>query len=124
LASLIAKGDSELSKRQATLVVDEKGLLTGIITRGDMMRALHNQASIDLTVGEAASRDVAVTYVDETLNMALNKMLRKNIGRLAVVERGSPGKIVGYLGRASILAARLRFHQEEVLPEQERALVA
>jgi len=36
------------------------------------------------------------------------KLLRHNIGRLPVVDRASPKKVVGYLGRAGILAARQR----------------
>jgi hypothetical protein len=40
-------------------------------------------------------------------------MLRENIGRLPVVDRDDPAHIVGYLGRAAILSARLRLHEEE-----------
>jgi len=32
---------------------------------------------------------------------------------LPVVEQRAPKKVVGYLGRAGILAARERYHQEE-----------
>jgi hypothetical protein len=39
-------------------------------------------------------------------------MLRHDVGRLPVVDRSKPRVIVGYLGRADILAARVR-HQEE-----------
>ena len=42
-------------------------------------------------------------------------MLRHDIGRLPVVERANEKKVVGYLGRASILAARERYHREEEL---------
>jgi CBS domain-containing protein len=44
-------------------------------------------------------------------------MLRHNIGRLPVVDRSDPRRVVGYLGRPGILAARLRRLQEEHLRE-------
>jgi hypothetical protein len=40
-------------------------------------------------------------------------MLNRNVGRLPVVERKKQTKIVGYLGRASILSARMKIHEEE-----------
>ena len=44
-------------------------------------------------------------------------MLRNNIGRLLVVRRDDPEHLAGYLGRATILAARLRKIDEEQLRE-------
>jgi CBS domain-containing protein len=42
-------------------------------------------------------------------------MLRNEIGRLPVVERDDPRKLVGYLGRNGVMAARLRrLHEEHV----------
>ena len=42
-------------------------------------------------------------------------MLQNNIGRLPVVNREDPGKMVGYFNRASILSAWSRqMHEEEV----------
>jgi CBS domain-containing protein len=56
-----------------------------------------------------------VTYPDELVSEAAAKLLRYNLGRLPVVDRGDPRKVVGYLGRNAILAARLlRFHDEHV----------
>ena len=45
-------------------------------------------------------------------------MLKQDIGRLPVVSRNDPHRVVGYLGRSSILAARLREHQEEQIRER------
>ena len=68
-----------------------------------------------LTVLDAGTRDVVVTYPDEMLHDASAKMLRNNIGRLPVVDRKDPRKVVGYLGRPGIMAARLRrLHEEHV----------
>jgi len=40
-------------------------------------------------------------------------MVKKDVGRLLVVDRRDPTRIVGYLGRPGILRARLRRHEEE-----------
>jgi CBS domain-containing protein len=59
-----------------------------------------------------------VTYADELLHDAVRKMLKHNIGRMPVVERHDPKRIIGYLGRASILSARMRQHEEEEVRER------
>jgi CIC family chloride channel protein len=118
LSDRIANGDTKLSLRQATIVLDEEGRLAGVITRGDIIRVLQRGAAATTTVLEAAGTDLAVAYPDETLQDAIAKMLKRDIGRLPVVERGEPRKVVGYLGRADVLAARVRLHEEEELRER------
>jgi len=81
------------------------------------MRALHEGDAAGRTVLEAASTDVEVTYPDETLQAAIGRMLKRDVGRLPVVEREGSGKVVGYLGRTDILAARKRVHDDEELRE-------
>ena len=93
-------------------MVDDEGMLAGIITRGDLLRALEKSPD-GATVLEAGSRHLIVTYGDEILHDAITRMVRHDIGRLPVVRRDNPQKIVGYLGRASIMTARLRRHEEE-----------
>jgi chloride channel protein, CIC family len=58
------------------------------------------------------------TYTDELLNVAISKMLKQDVGRLPVVERSNPKRIVGYLGRANIMAARTKHMEEEDLREK------
>jgi H+/Cl- antiporter ClcA/CBS domain-containing protein len=113
LSDSIARGDPALSRRQATLVVGPSGSLAGIITRGDIMRSLLEGTAEARTVLAAAATDVEVAYPDETLQSAVGKMLRRDVGRLPVVDRSGTGRIVGYVGRADILAARSRLHDEE-----------
>ena len=112
LTDLIANGHPELSHRQGTLIVDDEGKLAGIITRGDLLRAIEKTPD-GRTVLEAGTRHLIVTYADEILHDAVTRMVRHDIGRLPVVRRDNPQKIVGYLGRASIMTARLRRHEEE-----------
>ena len=112
LSDLIANGHPDLSHRQGTLIADDEGLLVGIITRGDLIRALENSPDAH-TVLEAGSQHLIVTFADEILHDAVTRMVHHDIGRLPVVRRNNPQQIVGYLGRASIMTARLRRHEEE-----------
>jgi CBS domain-containing protein len=112
LSDLIANGDPDLSHRQGTLIVDEDGKIAGIITRGDLVRALE-KSPVGSTVVEAGTQNLIVAYPDEILHEAVTRMVRHDIGRLPVVRRDNPRVVVGYLGRASIMTARLRRHEEE-----------
>jgi len=118
LSDRIAQGDPDLSRRQGTLIVDERDQLVGIITRGDIVRALRQNQADEMTVGQAGSTDLAVAFPDEPLHAALTKMLHRDIGRLPVVERNNPSRVVGYLGRAALLSARMRLHEEETIRQR------
>ena len=117
LAERIARHDPAVSKHQGLLIVDSQGNLEGIITRADILRALDEDPVGAIGVLDAGTRDVVVTYPDELLHDASAKMLRKNVGRLPVVERDNPSRVVGYLGRHGIMAARLRRLEEEHVRE-------
>jgi chloride channel protein, CIC family len=115
LAERIAKHDPAVSHHQGLFIVDGEGKLAGLITRGDVLRALDQDPGGVLTVLEAGSRNLIVAFPDEMISEASDKMLHNDIGRLPVVERGDPRKLVGYLGRHGVMAARLRrLHEEHV----------
>ncbi len=114
----VASGDPAICSHQGTMLVDAAGELAGIITRGDVVRAFGRGADPALTVLEAGRTELVVAYPDETLYDVIAKLLQHDIGRLPVVERAAPRKVVGYLGRAGILSARERYHQEENIREK------
>ncbi len=115
VAERIAQHDPALSAHQALLLLDDAGKLSGIITRGDILRALDKDSSGTMTLQEAGSTHLVVTYPDELISEAAAKFMHFNIGRLPVVDRADDRKVVGYLGRAGILAARQRrMHDEHV----------
>jgi H+/Cl- antiporter ClcA/CBS domain-containing protein len=118
LSNRIAAGDPELTRRQGTLIVDDSGKLAGIITRGDLLRALEGNHAPERTVIDAGSTNLIVTYPDEVLSDAVAKMLKNDIGRLPVVARGEPRKVLGYLGRSGVIAARMHSHDEENVRER------
>jgi CBS domain-containing protein len=113
LAERIGRHEPEVSRHAALLVMDGDDKLAAIITRGDVLRALDKEPSGTATVLEGGSSKVVVTYPDEMLSEAAHKILRNDIGRLPVVERADPRRVVGYLGRPNIMSARLRRLEEE-----------
>lgn len=117
LAERIARRDPQVSTHAALMILDNEGKLAGIITRGDVMRALDKDPSGAMSVLDAGSRNVVVTYTDEALHEASEKMLRYNVGRLPVVDRDDSRRVLGYLGRPGIMAARLRRLREEYVRE-------
>lgn len=118
LSERIARHDPEVSRHEGLLIVDENQQLTGIITRGDVVRALEQNGHGGTTVLDAASRDLIVAFPDDILYDAASKMLRNNIGRLPVVSRRYPPRIVGYLGRSNLMAGHLRQLEEEHVRER------
>jgi H+/Cl- antiporter ClcA len=118
LADRIARHDPSVSRHNGLLVVDKDGHLTGVLTRGDLLRALDRDSAGEERVRAFASSRLIVTYEDELLSEALSKMLANDIGRLPVVKRDDPRTIVGYLGRPGIMAGRLRRHEDEHVRER------
>lgn len=115
LSRRIAAGDPVVSRRQGTLLLDSENRLAGMVTRGDILRSLQKEPSGAMTALEAGRRDLVVAYPDELLYDVMARMLKHDVGRVPVVERGNPTHPVGYPGRAGILSARSRHHEEENL---------
>jgi CBS domain-containing protein len=101
--------------RQAFPILDEGGHLVGLITRGEVLRALdgRSEAQPHQTVLQAGRSQVAVAYPDEVLSDAVARMLRDRLDRLPVVTRDDSSLYLGYLGRAEVLGARRRQLAEE-----------
>lgn len=116
LAERIARHDPEVARHQALLILDD-GNLVGIVTRGDILHALDKDSTGMMTVEDAGTTKLVVTYPDELVSEAVAKMLHQDVGRLPVVERTDERKAVGYLGRAAILAARTRRLRDEHVRE-------
>jgi hypothetical protein len=61
----------------------------------------------------AAAVTRVVTYPDELLEDAVAKMVSHDVGRLPVVDRDEPGRLLGHLGRSGIAAAWQELLDEE-----------
>lgn len=118
LADRMARHEPDMLRHNGYPILDAEGKLAGIITRGDVFRALENRREDEaLTVLDAGQRHVEVAYPGESLHEAVEKMLRRGIGRLPVVNPDQPDRLVGYLGRAPVLEARRRRYTEESVVE-------
>ncbi|MGH7486273.1 MAG: chloride channel protein, partial [bacterium] len=85
LVDRIGKHDPTVARHDAYPLVDDKEALVGIITRGDIFRAIENKVDENTTLLAAGNRNLLITYPEETLHDASEKMLRRGIGRLPVV---------------------------------------
>ena len=104
-AKRIASGEPEVSRHRASLITNREGELIGIITRGDLLRAM--DAGLEAaTVLQAGSNCPVVVFPDQSVHEALVKLEHYQIGRLPVVDRNDPKRLLGYLGRTHILSAR------------------
>jgi CBS domain-containing protein len=115
LADRFASGDLNTSRHQALPIVDGGGRLQGLVTQGDILRALLRDPSGQMNVLDAGARSVIVAYPDERVFDAVTKMLDNNIGRLPVVDRTDPQKMMGYINRANVMGSwRGHLHEESV----------
>src|SRR5579859_4056636 len=117
LTERIGRHDPAVARHGAYPLLDAAGGLDGIITRGDIFRALESGFDPATTLADCGSRGLVVTYADESLHDAAEKMLRHGIGYLPVVDPARPDRLVGCLGRAPILEARRRRLTEESVVE-------
>ena len=111
----LAASDPMLVRHHAWLLVDERDRLSGILTRSDLLRALQTAGGEVQPLREFGTTDLMVTYPDELLQLAVEKMASRGVGRLPVVARDDPAKLVGYLGRTGVIDAWIqRIEEEEV----------
>ena len=116
LANDIIHNKPQMMRHQGFPVVNEEDRLVGLVTRGDIMRALEQDPDPQATVMDLGGPELVVTYPDEDLRDAVDKMLRYDVGRLPVVDRQDPSRLVGYLGQREVMAAQLhRLREEHVL---------
>src|SRR6266576_820498 len=108
----LADEDPVMAKRHEWPVVDENGRLVGLVTRGDLVRALEGEDE-NATVSDLSKTRLIVTHDDELLEEATAKMIAHDIGRLPVVDRDDPTRLVGLLGRAGVMAVWLHASREE-----------
>lgn len=86
-------------------VVDADGHLVGVMTVQDLERAQTAAASTPKTVGQACTRDLLVAYPDESIGAVLRRMGRRDVGRLPVVARDDPRRLLGVLRRVDLVRA-------------------
>jgi len=87
------------SSHQGFPVVDGDDRLVGVVTRRDLLDAVGS------TVRSVVKRPPAVVFDDSSLREAADHMVREGVGRLPVVARDEPDRVIGMLTRSDIIAS-------------------
>jgi chloride channel protein, CIC family len=83
-------------------VLDADGLLSGVVTRRDVLDPTHDGPE---RIRSIIRRPPVVVYEDNSLRDAADQMVVEHVGRLPVVRRGAPRELVGIVSRSDLLAA-------------------
>jgi CIC family chloride channel protein len=86
-------------------VLDENGELCGVVTLRDLEEALHRGDVAALRVKDIATASPVTAYADEPLWVALKRLGVRDLGRLPVVDREDPRRLVGLLRRRDVIRA-------------------
>jgi CIC family chloride channel protein len=90
------------SSHQGYPVLDEAGLLVGVLTRRDLIGSTEDDSAPLLAL---VRRVPVVVFSDNTLRDAADHMVRAGVGRLPVVERAAPRVVIGMISRSDLLGA-------------------
>jgi CBS domain-containing protein len=101
----IASLRSRAATHQGFPVVDASGHLLGVITRRDVLDPTKPDST---RAADLITRPPAVIYLDNSLREAADHMVRENVGRLPVVTREDPRRVVGFITRSDLLRAHER----------------
>ncbi len=91
--------------RRGLPVVDENGDLYGIITISDIKRAIEQGVPSNTPIKEIAVTNVLVAYPDETMAEVMRRLSVRAVGRLPVVSRENPKKVIGLIRREDFIRA-------------------
>jgi CIC family chloride channel protein len=109
---LVSQG--ETNKHQGYPVIDGDGILVGVITR----RVLAGQQSNAIaTLADVMTQPPRFVYDDCTVRQASDHMLNHNVGRLPVVSRAKPQRLLGIVTRSDIMSGYRRRLSETAMDE-------
>jgi CIC family chloride channel protein len=86
-------------------VVNKKGEFVGVVTLADVKAAMPKGGPSDLAVGDIASKSVVVAYPDEYIHDVFVKLGTRDVGRIPVVDRNNPKRLLGVLRRHDVVVA-------------------
>ncbi|HTI62003.1 MAG TPA: chloride channel protein, partial [Gemmatimonadaceae bacterium] len=88
-------------------IVAGDGTLLGVLTRRDLLDPNLDERA---RVRDRLTRPPAVVFEENTLREAADHMVRERVGRLPVVTRQAPRRVVGIISRSDLLSA----HQDRL----------
>ncbi|HJP58059.1 MAG TPA: chloride channel protein [Gemmatimonadales bacterium] len=111
---------AEGSGHQGFPVVDGDGCLVGVVTRRNITDPAVDGA---ITVRSLVMRPPVIIYPDNTAREAADHMVHEQVGRLPVVTREDPRRVVGILSRSDLLGAHERRLTMQSRAERSLAIV-
>ncbi|HEY4259318.1 MAG TPA: CBS domain-containing protein, partial [Schlesneria sp.] len=97
------------SSHQGFPIFNDQQLLVGVLTRRNL---LDPTVPEDKPIDELIRQPVKFVYHDCTVRQVAEHMVNHDLGRLPVVDRHTPGALVGIVTRSDVLAAYRRSIQE------------
>ena len=105
----VADAREMLETHQGFPVIDSTGHLIGVITRRD-----YAGKAAETRIGDLVQHPPSIVFLDNSLRDAADHMVRENVGRLPVVTREDPGRVIGIITRSDLLSAHARRLREDV----------
>ncbi|HET8761838.1 MAG TPA: CBS domain-containing protein, partial [Gemmatimonadales bacterium] len=102
--SWLASGEPGTT-HQGYPVVQRDGTLLGVVMKREIEAASGDGTR---TVGSLVKRPPAIIYDTQTARNAADHMVREGVGRLPVVRRSEPTKVVAIITRSDLLEAHER----------------
>ncbi|HVZ31604.1 MAG TPA: chloride channel protein, partial [Polyangiaceae bacterium] len=105
------------TSHQGFPVLDEAGRLAGVLTRRDLTAASDPTQRLE----QLLTRKPVVVYDDGSLRDAADRMAHARIGRLPVVARADPSRVLGIITRSDLIQAHgRRLEQHRRAPRRTR----
>jgi CIC family chloride channel protein len=86
-------------------VVDKDDNLVGMVTVSDIETAMAKGDVSDMAVGDITSKSLVVAYPDEYVHDVFVRLGTREVGRIPVVARNNPKRLLGVLQRQDVLIA-------------------
>ena len=111
---------AEGSTHQGFPIVDDDGALVGVLTRRNI-----TDPAVDsgVTLRSLVMRPPVIIYADNTAREAGDHMVHEQVGRLPVVQRDDPRRVVGIISRSDLLGAHERRLTMQSRAERSLAIV-
>jgi CBS-domain-containing membrane protein len=113
----LVQDDPLLSRARAWPLLSEAGDLVGILTQGDVLRALDRGSHGGQTALEAGTPAPTVAHPEELLEEAMNAMIVRGVKQLPVVNRREPRRLLGIVDGAAIATAWSSLREDEHVRE-------
>ncbi len=93
-------------------VINSSERLLGIVSQGDLLRALESEPVAEHAL-DIGTLDPFVVTDEDVLSRAILVMLQNDVSQLPVVSSEDHERVVGLIDRTCVMTARLRWYEEE-----------